>query len=253
MYLVIWTASTDVKLCNARSRQYSLRKGFCCLLITAEFTPSWTWSKDAIFTLYWTTYTRQRIQNTRLFWLENCTRLKQHACAVVFTSNSVQNTLLSVAVITVKRRFVFTHTSSATLTVLFVNLLSLPANESISTTIRQIGSVNTCVPSFSLSVRTHYCYLNGSHCCCLFSFIVWFRPTLTVLAFIIYNHSACLSGVFVCLYAICQLNTLLYIMHLNHIFHHHQFVFMSSGFGSNFYHLSFLLLSPPVLLLLFYL
>ena len=64
-------------------------------------------------------------------------------------------------------------------------------------------------------------------CCCLISFVrvnylfsiclllailhllcVWFRPTLTVLASIIYNHSACLNSVFVCIsMQNCHLNT----------------------------------------------
>ena len=79
-------------------------------------------------------------------------------------------------------------------------------------------------------------------CCCLISFVrvnylfsiclllailhllcVWFRPTLTVLASIIYNHSACLNSVFVCIsMQNCHLNTSLSFVYLNHIFHHHH-------------------------------
>ena len=64
---------------------------------------------------------------------------------------------------------------------------------------------------------------------------VWFRPTFTVLASIIYNHSACLSSVFVCVsIRYCHLNTSLVIVYLNHIFHHHHHFCLSSGFGSDF-------------------
>ena len=88
------------------------------------------------------------------------------------------------------------------------------------------------------------------------SLCVGFRRTLIVLASIIYNHSACLSRVFVCVsMRYCHLNTSLFFVYLNHIF----FIissssFLSSGFGSeNFnFHLSLLLfsfslhvLSPP--------
>ena len=48
-------------------------------------------------------------------------------------------------------------------------------------------SINTCVPNFSLSLSlslsfcTRYCYLNGSHCYCLFSLIVCLIQAYTYL------------------------------------------------------------------------
>ena len=86
-----------------------------------------------------------------------------------------------------------------------------------------IGSINTFVPNFSLSLSpfvhafviwTVRIVAASSHLLC-----VWFRPTLIVLASIICNLSACLSSVFVYIYMqYCHLNTSLFIVYLNHIF-----------------------------------
>ena len=71
-----------------------------------------------------------------------------------------------------------------------------------------IGSINTWVPIFSLSPFVHAIVIwtvsivaASSHLLC-----VWFRHTLTVLASIICNHSACLSSVFVYMYiSLCNI------------------------------------------------
>ena len=66
----------------------------------------------------------------------------------------------------------------------------------------------------------------SSHLLCF-----WFRPTLTLLASIIYNHSACLSSVFVCV-SLCDI--VIWILHCSSciwtlFFHHHFFFFSVVG------------------------
>ena len=102
-----------------------------------------------------------------------------------------------------------------------------------------VVSINTCVPNFSLSLLLYTQLLFERFALLLPPLIllcIWFRPTLIVLASIIYNHSACLNNVFVCnSMRYCHLNTSLFIVYLNHIFHHHNYFFsLSSGFGFDF-------------------
>ena len=51
---------------------------------------------------------------------------------IITNSNSVQNTLLSVAIVTIKRKFFFTHTSSATLTISLIKLNTLKTEAGIT-------------------------------------------------------------------------------------------------------------------------
>ena len=93
-----------------------------------------------------------------------------------------------------------------------------------------IGSINTCVPNLSLSLL---------HTLLLFEQFALLLPLLTycvsdlglhllfLLPLFYYNHSACLSSVFVCIsMQYCHLNTSLFIVYLNHIFY--LFFFFSS-------------------------
>ena len=88
-----------------------------------------------------------------------------------------------------------------------------------------IGSINTCVPNvsppslsssllMSIVIWTIRIVAACSQLLC-----VWFRPPLTVLGSITYNHSACLSSFCVCLYAIFSFEYLTwsFIMYLRYI------------------------------------
>ena len=137
-----------------------------------------------------------------------------------------------------------------------------------------IGSINTCVPTFSLSLSLSISLSPSVHTIVIWTLrivaasshllCVWCRLTLSVLASIICNHNDCLSSVFVYiyiyLYAILSFEYII-VRHVSEpyffiiiiIFLLFLFCLLLSGFGSDFkiiislyfFFLLLLLLLPP--------
>ena len=126
-----------------------------------------------------------------------------------------------------------------------------PASLSLSPS--ALKYINTCVPNFSLSLSLSLPLPLLLYTLLLFEQFALLLPLLTycvsdlglhllfLLPLFYYNHSACLSNVFVCIsMQSCHLNTSLFIVYLNHIFYHHHHFFpfsffpLLSGFGSDF-------------------
>ena len=108
-----------------------------------------------------------------------------------------------------------------------------------------IGSINTWVPIFFLSPFVHAIVIwtvsivaASSHLLC-----VWFRHTLTVLASIICNHSACLSSFCVYIYIYAILLFEYFVVHRvsEPYFYHHHYYYLFITFSFFFPFVGFLL------------